>query len=92
MKRGVSMQYIYRTTDVRRHNQSVVVLGNFDGVHKGHQAVIEAAKQKAEQLNIKSAVMTFDPHPSIVLGRRNEKVFYITPLSQKIDTFKKHMY
>lgn len=66
-----------------------LAIGFFDGVHKGHQAVIEAAKQKAEQLNIKSAVMTFDPHPSIVLGRRNEKVFYITPLLQKIDTFKK---
>lgn len=66
-----------------------LAIGFFDGVHKGHQAVIEAAKQKADQLNIKSAVMTFDPHPSIVLGRRNEKVFYITPLLQKIDTFKK---
>ncbi|MER1990663.1 MAG: riboflavin biosynthesis protein RibF [Solibacillus isronensis] len=66
-----------------------LAIGFFDGVHKGHQAVIEAAKQKAEQLNIKSAVMTFDPHPSIVLGRRNEKVFYITPLSQKLDTLKK---
>ncbi|MEK5079696.1 riboflavin biosynthesis protein RibF [Solibacillus sp. FSL W7-1436] len=66
-----------------------LAIGFFDGVHKGHQAVIEAAKQKAEQLNIKSAVMTFDPHPSIVLGRRNEKVFYITPLPQKIDTLKK---
>lgn len=66
-----------------------LAIGFFDGVHKGHQAVIEAAKQKAEQLNIKSAVMTFDPHPSIVLGRRNEKVFYITPLAQKLDTLKK---
>lgn len=29
--------------------------------------------------------MTFDPHPSIVLGKRNEKVFYITPLEQKLE-------
>ena len=29
--------------------------------------------------------MTFDPHPSIVLGKSNEKVFYITPLEQKLD-------
>lgn len=33
--------------------------------------------------------MTFDPHPSIVLGGRNEKVFYITPLAQKLNTFEK---
>lgn len=64
-----------------------MALGFFDGVHLGHQKVIGAAKENAQRLHIKSAVMTFDPHPSIVLGGRNEKVFYITPLQQKIDTF-----
>ncbi|AWE06720.1 bifunctional riboflavin kinase/FAD synthetase [Lysinibacillus sp. 2017] len=66
-----------------------LAVGFFDGVHKGHQAVINSAKEKAQQLGVQSAVMTFDPHPSIVLGRRNEKVFYITPLTQKLDTLKK---
>ena len=42
----------------------------------------------AEEKGCKSAVMTFDPHPSIVLGGRNEKVFYITPLEQKIEKLK----
>ncbi|HWK23190.1 MAG TPA: riboflavin biosynthesis protein RibF [Ureibacillus sp.] len=63
-----------------------LAVGFFDGVHKGHQAVIQNAKKMAKQLNIESAVMTFDPHPSIVLGGRKEKVFYITPLQQKLDT------
>ena len=36
-------------------------------------------------MDLKTAVMTFDPHPSLVLGRRKEKVFYITPLEQKIE-------
>lgn len=61
-----------------------LALGFFDGVHRGHQAVINAAKKTAEQSNTKLAVMTFDPHPSIVLGQSKEKVFYITPLKQKI--------
>lgn len=65
-----------------------MALGFFDGVHKGHQAVIGSAIDTAKEKGYKSAVMTFDPHPSIVLGGRNEKVFYITPLQQKIDTFK----
>lgn len=65
-----------------------LAVGFFDGVHKGHQAVIEHAIEKAQQLGIKSAVMTFDPHPTIVLGARNEQVFYITPLQQKLDTLK----
>ncbi len=65
-----------------------LAVGFFDGVHIGHQAVIKSAIEKAQQLHVKSAVMTFDPHPSIVLGARNEKVFYITPLQQKLDTLK----
>lgn len=65
-----------------------LAIGFFDGVHRGHQAVIQSAIQTARVKNYKSAIMTFDPHPSIVLGGRNEKVFYITPLQQKLDTFK----
>ncbi|RHW39598.1 riboflavin biosynthesis protein RibF [Lysinibacillus yapensis] len=67
-----------------------LAVGFFDGVHKGHQAVIRKAKEMAEQLNIESAVMTFDPHPSIVLGGRKEKVFYITPLPQKLEVLEEY--
>lgn len=82
----IHLKYPHQLTqETKKHAYSLAV-GFFDGVHKGHQAVIETAKEKAQQLGIKSAVMTFDPHPSIVLGGRNEKVFYITPLTQKIDT------
>lgn len=66
-----------------------LAIGFFDGVHKGHQAVIEAAKQLGKERNLKPAVMTFDPHPSIVLREKNGQVFYITPLPQKLELFKK---
>ena len=66
-----------------------LAIGFFDGVHVGHQSVINGAIAKAKELNVKSAVMTFDPHPSIVLGGRKEQVFYITPLQQKLDTLEK---
>jgi riboflavin kinase / FMN adenylyltransferase len=62
-----------------------LALGFFDGVHKGHQRVIGEAISRAHEQNIKSAVMTFDPHPSLVLGGRKEEVFYITPLQQKME-------
>lgn len=63
----------------------VMALGFFDGIHKGHQIVIQTAKQKADEINLKSAVMTFDPHPSAVLGRKTENIRYITPLEDKVD-------
>lgn len=65
-----------------------LAIGFFDGVHSGHQAVIQEALHKGKAQNIKTAVMTFDPHPSLVLGGRKEQVFYITPLEQKLDILK----
>ena len=47
-----------------------MALGFFDGVHLGHQKVIKSAKKKSEEMGLKSAVMTFDPHPSVVLGKK----------------------
>ncbi|WP_339249776.1 bifunctional riboflavin kinase/FAD synthetase [Sporosarcina sp. FSL W8-0480] len=63
-----------------------LAIGFFDGLHRGHQAVIGEAKQKAEQLGIKSAVMTFDPHPSHLFGNGENKVGYITqyPLKSQL--------
>lgn len=66
-----------------------LALGFFDGVHRGHQKVINAAKDTAQRTNTKLAVMTFDPHPSLVLGGRKEAIFYITPLQQKIEILEK---
>jgi riboflavin kinase / FMN adenylyltransferase len=42
---------------------AVVAMGNFDGVHRGHQAVIAAAQERAKVLGQPAAVLTFEPHP-----------------------------
>src|SRR5579884_1459835 len=41
----------------------VIAVGNFDGVHRGHRAVIGAALQRARALGRKAAALTFQPHP-----------------------------
>lgn len=41
----------------------VLALGNFDGLHYGHHAVLNAAKQRAKELDVPLAVMSFEPHP-----------------------------
>lgn len=61
-----------------------IALGFFDGVHKGHQKVIKTAVNKASMDGISSGVMTFDPHPSAVLGKDVKHVRYITPIQDKI--------
>lgn len=66
-----------------------IALGYFDGVHLGHQQVIKAAKQIAFAKGLKSAVMTFDPHPSVVLGKSVQHIEYITPLDEKVKVIEK---
>lgn len=66
------------------HFPSVMVLGFFDGVHIGHQAVIRHAKERAEALGVPVTVITFDPHPKQVLSNKPDAVRYITPLPRKL--------
>src|SRR5438067_305423 len=42
---------------------SVVSIGNFDGVHLGHQAILETVVRRARERNCRSVAMTFSPHP-----------------------------
>jgi riboflavin kinase / FMN adenylyltransferase len=62
---------------------SLVVIGNFDGVHLGHRAVIEAALSEARDSGLCPLVLTFDPHPAEVLGRGARPP--LTVLDRKID-------
>jgi len=60
----------------------VVALGNFDGVHKGHQAVICAARRIADQLGAPLVVMCFEPHPRSFF-RPDQPPFRLTPFRVK---------
>lgn len=46
-----------------RESGSVVTIGNFDGVHIGHQAMLRAAREQADELKLPLVVLSFDPHP-----------------------------
>lgn len=51
--------------------RSAVTLGNFDGVHRGHQAVLGRMSSEAEDLGLRSVAITFDPHPLAVHRPQN---------------------
>jgi len=53
-------------TDVRIQ-RSVVTIGNFDGLHLGHQELLRQAREEANQLHVPLVVVSFDPHPGKVL-------------------------
>jgi riboflavin kinase/FMN adenylyltransferase len=60
----------------------VVAIGNFDGVHRGHQAVIARAKALADERRRPCSVLTFEPHPADVF-RGKPTIFRLTPMPAK---------
>ncbi|MFC4354464.1 riboflavin biosynthesis protein RibF [Chryseomicrobium palamuruense] len=62
-----------------------LAIGFFDGLHRGHQQLIQEAVSQAKRSKTRAAVMTFDPHPSVVLSGKKTDIHYITPLKQKLE-------
>jgi riboflavin kinase/FMN adenylyltransferase len=72
----------YRDLGELRLDGSVLTIGSFDGLHLGHQALVRSLVEAARQERLPSVVVTFYPHPSVVLrGRR--PAFYITLPDEK---------
>ncbi len=66
------------------YGPTVVSVGNFDGVHRGHQAVLGNVARRARELRARSLVITFEPHPMRIL-RPDQAPKLITPTPVKLD-------
>ncbi len=64
--------------------RSVLTIGAYDGVHRGHQAIIAAVRQQAAELQAQSVVVTFDRHPASVV-RPESAPKLLTDLDQKLE-------
>ncbi len=71
---------------VRDLGRVVVTVGSFDGVHVGHRALLERVVRLARERRCESVVITFWPHPRMVLGGKIEE---LTTLKEKISRIKK---
>jgi riboflavin kinase / FMN adenylyltransferase len=68
---------------LERLDRPVVAIGNFDGVHRGHRAVIATTMQRAHALKRPAAVVTFEPHPRSFF-RPDEPSFHLTNEAAKL--------
>ncbi|WP_042348497.1 adenylyltransferase/cytidyltransferase family protein [Bacillus massiliigorillae] len=66
----------------------VLALGFFDGVHTGHQKILQHAKEIAEQKQLIFGVMTFFPHPKEIFNPAQAPMTYLSPLSLKEEQFR----
>ena len=78
------MEIVRGTKNIaKKFNSPAITIGNFDGVHLGHQAIFNEVKQRALELNGNSIVYTFEPHPLNVLDP-GRKVSLITSFPEKM--------
>ncbi len=71
---------------IRREEKAVLTVGTFDGVHLGHQFVLECLLKRARAGNALSTLVTFDPHPQVVLAPTGvAPIRVLTTIDEKID-------
>ena len=81
---------LYKTFEVlKNHKKSILLIGNFDGVHLGHQKLFNIAKKFKRDTKLKIGVITFDPIPNMFFNKKL-KNYKISNLSQKINYFNSH--
>jgi riboflavin kinase/FMN adenylyltransferase len=78
------MKVLYNVEEVQRDSNSVVTVGTYDGVHRAHQTILQEVVLRARRRQGRSVVVTFDPHPQEVLGKRPGVQLLLT-LSERID-------
>ena len=64
----------------------VVTLGNFDGVHAGHRELLRLAAARAKATGLRAAVVTFDPHPTVIVAPQRKPKLLMT-LEQRLAAF-----
>lgn len=69
--------------EITYDERSAITIGTFDGVHVGHRAIITALVEKAREWDGRSVVVTFDPHPQVVLRRKGDSVPLLTSASER---------
>jgi len=80
----VFMEIFRREKDLKRSFRNpVLTIGNFDGIHLGHQFIFQRVLEKAREIDGESIVYTFDPHPVEILAPER-KPLLITPSEEKL--------
>ena len=79
---------IYKNFNINiPHKNSIILVGNFDGIHKGHQKLFSLAKKYKKKYSSKIGVLTFEPMPKMFFNKNLDN-FRISNLQQKIDNLK----
>lgn len=79
------MQVHTQFPNLPQFGKAVITIGTFDGVHLGHRKVIEQLKAEAKAIQGVSVVITFEPHPRLIIYPEDKSIRLLTTLQEKID-------
>ena len=80
---------LYNSFNIKKkHKNSIILIGNFDGIHLGHQKLFKLAKMYKKKYSLKIGVLTFEPMPKMFFNP-NLKNFRLSNLNQKIENLSK---
>ncbi|MFA7359524.1 MAG: bifunctional riboflavin kinase/FAD synthetase [Candidatus Kapaibacterium sp.] len=79
---------IYRHLDKSNYDKkSIVTVGTFDGVHRGHRVVIDKLQELKNKFGGRTVIVTFDPHPRLVLRNRANEIKLLSTTHERLEVF-----
>ena len=84
----VKLMKVYNNFNLKKkHKRSIILIGNFDGIHSGHQKLFNLAKKYKKKFKLEIGVLTFEPMPKMFFNKKVRN-FRISNLEQKIELLK----
>ena len=83
------MKVYTKLEELQNLDHCILTIGSFDGLHLGHQALIQKVVHLANKSNTSSAMLTFHPHPRAILGKDGKPVELITTMKERIRRLEK---
>jgi riboflavin kinase/FMN adenylyltransferase len=77
------MKIYHHIDEFKAVNNAVVTIGTFDGVHLGHRKIIARIKELADEIGGETVILTFFPHPRMILNPEDESIKLINTINEK---------
>ncbi|RYY48404.1 MAG: bifunctional riboflavin kinase/FAD synthetase [Chitinophagaceae bacterium] len=84
------MQVYHNTTQLPAFKNAVITIGTFDGVHKGHQQIIQQLIKEASAITGTAIVISFDPHPKQVVASQGKPLNILNVPAEKYELLNQH--
>ena len=82
------MKIYHNLSEFTKLNNAIVTIGTFDGVHYGHQKIIKQLVAKAKSDHGESVILTFFPHPRLIIDPENQDLKMINTINEKAEILK----